>query len=61
MCLHFSYSYDITGFPTIKYFPADNKDGEDVGCHVLTLYSYLLTLFANTPKHFSTEKTKCVG
>jgi protein disulfide-isomerase A6 len=21
--------YDITGFPTIKYFPADNKDGEE--------------------------------
>ena len=24
------YSYDITGFPTIKFFPADNKDGEAV-------------------------------
>ena len=52
VCLvSFSYSYDITGFPTIKYFPADNKDGEEVSSHADTSYPLY-------PKHFINSTTQ---
>ena len=49
MVVFFLFRFGVSGFPTIKFFPKNNKEGEEVNicCIIYSLRSNCMTLGKN--------------